>query len=259
MTSEINNILYILAPIGLEEMDNVKLMDRIDTKFIFSASQVLDLLELMKERYRVLEVNGQRISSYETTYLDTDDYLFFNQHITGRNERSKVRFRKYSSTGITFLEIKRKTKKQRTIKWRIENNLDENCCDMQAKKFIDKYFTFSSELLKPVITNSFIRITLVGIHRPERITIDMDLSFTGNNGKSYSMPYVAIAELKSEGLAIKSPFSALIKRLSVHPSGFSKYCIGNSIIYDVPRKNILKPTLLLINKIENECNRSISA
>jgi len=259
MISEIKYILDSFAPVNLEEMDNVRLMDRIDTKYVLPVHQLPDLLELMTDSYRVLEINGHRISSYDTTYLDTSDYLFFNQHVTGRIERSKVRFRTYNSTGITFLEIKRKTRNDRTVKWRIKNNLEKYGCDTHAKDFIDKHFSFSPELLKPVITNSFIRITLVGIMMPDRITIDMDLSFTGYNGKSYSMPYIAIAELKSEGLAIRSPFSNLIKKLSVHPSGFSKYCIGNAIIYDIPRKNILKPTLLLINKLEYEYNRSISA
>ena len=130
---------------------------------------------------------------------------------------------------------------------------------MQAIKFINKHIPGISKALKPVIKNSFKRITLVGIEIPERITLDLDLSFSGIDGQSSGMPFIAIAELKSEGLAIRSPFSALVRRLSVYPAGFSKYCIGNAIIYDIPRKNILKPTLLLINKIENECNRSVSA
>ena len=110
MISEITNILNSFAAVSLEGMDNVRLMDRIDTKFVLPAQQILDLLELMTEKYRVLEINGHRISSYDTTYLDTPDYMFFNQHVTGRIERSKIRFRNYNSTGITFLEIKRKTK-----------------------------------------------------------------------------------------------------------------------------------------------------
>jgi hypothetical protein len=259
MIPEINNILNSFAPVGLEEMDNVRLMDRIDTKYVLPAPLVLDLLEFMTEGYRVLEINGHRISSYDTTYLDTLDFLFFNQHVTGRIERSKVRFRKYNSTGVTFLEIKQKTKKRRTVKWRIENNLTENSCDMQAIKFINKHVPFSSEILKPVITNNFKRITLVGTEATERITLDMDLSFSGTDGQSSDLANIAIAELKSDGLAIRSPFSAIIRRLPVYPSEFSKYCVGNALIYDIPRKNILKPTLLLINKIENECNRSISA
>jgi hypothetical protein len=259
MISEIKYILNSFAPVSLEKMDNVRLMDRIDTKYILTASKVSDLLELMKEGYRVLEINGHSISSYNTTYLDTPDYLFFNQHVTGRIERSKVRFRTYNSTGITFLEIKRKTKKERTVKWRIENNLDDDNCNEKAIKFIGKHIPCNSELLIPVIKNDFKRITLVGIEVPERITIDLDLSFSGNDGQICELPFIAVAELKSEGLAIRSPFTGIVKRLSIYPSGFSKYCVGSAIIYDIPRRNILKPTLLYINKIENEYNRSISA
>jgi hypothetical protein len=179
--------------------------------------------------------------------------------VTGRNERSKVRFRKYHSTGITFLEIKRRTKKHRTVKSRIEDSLNGNGLDIRAIDFINRHIHLESTILRPVITNTFRRMTFVGKTAPERITLDMDLSFTGPEGQRAEMPWIAIAELKREGVAVRSPFWSILKDLSVHPSGFSKYCVGNSLIYDLPRQNILKPMLLLINKIENECNRPISA
>jgi VTC domain len=259
MNSETENILGSFVPVGLEEMDNVRLMDRIDTKYVFSANKVPDLLRLMTEDYRILEINGHRIFDYETIYLDTPDYLFYNQHITGRIDRNKVRYRKYNSTGITYLEIKKKTKKNRTIKWRIKNILSERICDEEAREFLEKHLPFNADTLNPVISNKFKRITLVGTSIRERITLDLDLSFSGTNGHKADIPNIAIAELKSEDAATKSPFSAIAKSLSIYSSGFSKYCIGTAILYDLLRKNAIKPVLLLINKIENESIRSLSA
>ncbi len=259
MTPEITNILGSFEPVSLEEMDNVRLMDRIDTKYVFPAYKVTELLKVMADKYRILEINGHRVFDYETTYLDTPDYLFYNQHVTGRPERSKVRYRKYNSTGITYLEVKRKTRKERTVKWRIRYILSEENCISSAREFLGKHLSFDSDLLKPVISNSFKRITLVGIKIPERITLDLDLSFSGTNGHKTDMHNIAIAELKSDGAAVRSPFSALVKSLSIYSSGFSKYCTGTAILYDVPRKNSIKPTLLLINKIENEFTGSLSA
>ncbi|MDP4222279.1 MAG: polyphosphate polymerase domain-containing protein [Bacteroidota bacterium] len=259
MTPETENILGSFVPIGLEEMDNVRLMDRIDTKYLFSANKVPDLLRLMTEDYRILEINGHRIFDYETIYLDTPDYLFYNQHMTGRIDRNKVRYRKYNSTGITYLEVKKKTKKNRTIKWRIKNILSDRICDEEAREFLEKHLPFTADILKPVISNKFRRITLVGANIRERITLDIDLSFSDTSGHKAVIPNVAIAELKSGDAAIKSPFSAIAKSLSIYPSGFSKYCTGTAILYDLPRKNSIKPTLLLINKIENESTRSLSA
>jgi len=259
MISEVKNILDSFNSIRLEEMDNVKLMDRFDTKYLMPANRVPDLLNLMRSRYRVLEISNSRILSYTTIYLDTPDFVFFNQHVTRRTGRIKVRYRSYNSTGVTFLEIKKKTKKNRTIKWRIENSFSGKCCNEPAIEFINKHIPFNSELLKPVLTNSFKRITLVGFDNPERVTIDLDLSYSGNGGKTTGLPLVAIVELKSEGFATRSQFSRLIKQLSAYPTSFSKYCVGNALLYDLPLKNILKPKLLLLNRIENEYNGSLSA
>ena len=179
--------------------------------------------------------------------------------LPGGPDELRIRFRSYHSTGITFLEIKKKTKKNRTVKWRIENSLSGNCCNESAFEFINKHVHVNNEELNPVLTNSFKRITLVGFNIPERVTIDMDLFYTRPGGKTAGLPLVAIVELKSEGFAARSHFSRMIKQLSFYPTAFSKYCIGNALLYDLPMKNILKPKLLLLNRIENEYNGSLSA
>jgi len=259
MISEVKNILDSFNSIRIEEMDNVRLMDRFDTKYLLPANRVPDLLRMMQSRYRVLEINKSRISSYTTTYLDTPDFAFFRHHVTGRTGRIKIRFRSYHSTGITFLEVKKKTKKNRTVKWRIENTFSGNCCSESALEFITRHVKVNTSVLNPVLTSNFKRITLVGFNTPERVTIDMDLSYTGPVGEITGLPLIAIVELKSEGLAARSHFPGMIKQISVYPTTFSKYCIGNALMYDLPLKNILKPKLLLLNRIENEYNRSLSA
>lgn len=257
--SEIAKILDSFNSVRLGDMDNVKLMDRIDTKYLLPANRVPDLLRIMQERYRVLEISNSRISSYETLYLDTPDYFFFNQHVTGRTGRVKVRYRNYKSTGITFLEIKKKSKKNRTVKWRMENSLSGSSFNEKAIEFINSHIKLRSEELKPVLSNSFKRMTFVGFNTPERITVDLDLSFSSVEGNSIGLPLISIVELKSEGLASRSPFSRIIKQFSSYPTGFSKYCIGCAMLYDLPLKNSLKPNILLINRIENEYNGYLSA
>jgi hypothetical protein len=256
--TEIKKPLDTFHPIGLNEMDNVRLMDRVDTKYVMSVLKLNDLLTRLDGGYLVLEIDGNRFFSYRTTYLDTSDYLFFNQHVTGKFERSKVRFRKYENTGVTYLEVKKRTNKNRTVKWRIENDLDsENKCDKKASDFIEEYIPERSLVLKPVLINRFNRVTLVGAENNERITIDYNLSFSDTNGNQISFPFITIIELKRQGLSNSSPLANILKDYSIRPTSFSKYCIGTGIFYDVPRKNILKQKMLLINKIENEYNKSL--
>jgi hypothetical protein len=258
--NKINEVLDSLLPIGLGEMDAVRLMNRIDTKYVLPVNRIPNILTMMDGGYRVMEINSHRFFTYTTTYLDTVDFLFFNQHVTGKPERNKVRYRKYETTGITFLEVKQRMKNNRTIKWRIENNLkSDNKCDDKAYEFLTEYIPQKPLLLKPVLTNTFKRVTLVGSAMNERVTIDYDLSFSDGEGKQTSYPFIAIIELKKEGLNARSPFVDILKESSLHPTGFSKYCIGAAMLYDIPRKNNLKPTFLLINKIQNEFNRSANA
>ena len=102
------------APIGLQEMDGVRLLDRIDTKYVFGDALLPALLELMQKDYRVLEVNGQRGTLYRTLYYDTADYRHFNDHQGDLHLRSKVRYREYVGSDLYFLEVKRKTGRGRT-------------------------------------------------------------------------------------------------------------------------------------------------
>jgi hypothetical protein len=256
MTSEIKSIIDSFPCVGLEDIDVVRLMDRIDTKFVFSLDKVKDLVAYMKKDYRVLEVNGIRIPDYTTTYLDTPEYLFYNQHVTGRTGRLKVRFRKYNSNGKTYLEIKKKLRKNRTIKWRIENEPVNGSYNKTADRFIRSRIPYDTESLRPVLNNFFSRITFVNLDLHERITLDLGLSYSSNETVSVSIPSVAIAELKSEVFASRSLFAAVLRQFGIYPTGFSKYCIGNALANELPRKNILKPKILLIKRIENEYNES---
>jgi hypothetical protein len=252
--SDLHILLNAFEPIGLNEMDSVKLMNRVETKYLFSVNKLPELLSKLDMNYRVLETDQLRTFPYHTTYLDTSDYLFFRHQMTGKLSRYKVRFRRYVSSGISYLEIKKKTNKNRTIKWRIRNYSESNHPDSDATKFIIKHLPFKELELAPVLINRFTRITLVGKTLNERLTLDYNLEFASPGGNEKGLPFLAIAELKRDGFSSHSPFVAIMKQFGIHPNGFSKYCIGNSIVRQMPRTNILKSKILLINKIENEFN-----
>jgi hypothetical protein len=251
--------LSAFNPIGLDGIGSVRFMNRFDTKYVFCVSKLTDLINLLGGKYKVLEIADLRVFPYLTTYLDTPDYLFYNQHVTGKLERHKIRYRKYESTGTSFLEIKLKTNKRRTIKWRIVNQLSTGTFDDRANIFLRKHFLFETEVVKPVLINRFTRATLIGLESKERITLDYNILFSSpDNDEHIEMPYLAIAELKKEGYSRNSAFSNLIKQLNIYPAGFSKYCMGSIFLNDSLKQNMLKPKLLFLNKIENEYISSCS-
>src|SRR5574344_572431 len=80
-----------MRPSNLSEMNAIKLMNRIDTKFIANKDSLLTILTLAKAGYRVQEINDERITSYDTIYFDTEDVAMYLRHHDRHLQRQKIR------------------------------------------------------------------------------------------------------------------------------------------------------------------------
>src|SRR5690606_28168066 len=96
--------------IHLNEMDQVKLMDRVDTKYAFPLSKMSELLPQLVSEYRIFEINGVRLPTYKSLYYDDEKFTFYADHHKGKPNRYKVRIRNYVESGLFFLEVKHKNK-----------------------------------------------------------------------------------------------------------------------------------------------------
>ena len=108
--NEISELLKPFEAISLKEMDRVKLMNRMDTKFAFTTADLSRILPLLIAHYRVLTIEGTNTPHYESLYFDDEKFSFFKDHHNGKGDRFKVRIRKYVESNIFFLEIKHKIK-----------------------------------------------------------------------------------------------------------------------------------------------------
>ena len=117
--SSLQNLLKEHQTLSLADLEKVKLLDRQDTKYVFNQVQLPLVLDKIKPFYRILEISNDLVFTYDTTYFDTDNFLFYYQHHNENRNRFKVRFRKYSSNSNTFFEIKIKNNKNRTVKKRL--------------------------------------------------------------------------------------------------------------------------------------------
>lgn len=217
-------LLERFEPISLEEMDGVKLLDRIDTKYVFGDALLPALYEAMVPEYRVLSVNGRRSTQYRTLYYDTPTIRHFKDHHQGLVLRSKVRYREYVGSGLRYLEVKQKTGKGRTNKVRMR--VDEIPMEMPPEHL--RFVREASKVKEPhlaQIWNSFRRTTFVHKQRPERLTVDTGLTFE-RNGHTANLGNACVVELKQEHDAEGSPFDELMKKLGQRPTGMSKYCVG---------------------------------
>jgi len=250
--TSMNDILEVLIrfePITLEEMDNVKLLDRLDTKFSFKREKLPLFLEQMKDDYRILEINGLRIGRYETKYFDTLDFRLYLHHHNGKLNRYKIRFRKYVDSGITFFEIKVKNSKGRMNKKRIQVAEIDDKIQGDAEVLLMNKIRLPSDLFLPSLNVFFSRMTFVNRNSKERLTIDTGLRYS-NLSKNISFPNLIIAETKQEK-AEPSSFISLMRKNHIRVSSVSKYCLGIASLVEGIKKNNFKSKLLQINKTDH--------
>lgn len=249
--NEIKELLDPFEPITLQEMDRVKLMNRMDTKFAFRFSDLNTLLPLLTLNYRVLTIAGTNTPHYESLYFDDERFSFFRDHHNGKGDRFKVRIRKYVESNLFFLEIKHKIK-GRTDKKRIVTDQFNEVLPESDLAFVQNELQANKNLV-PTMWNSFQRITLVSKTENERLTLDFNILFE-KDGVKKSFKQLVIAELKQEDLNRNSVFYQLMKEQRIRPYRLSKYCLGSVEIYgeDKLKFNRFKKKLLYLKKINHD-------
>jgi hypothetical protein len=233
----------------LAEMNSVSLMKRVDTKFILKEPQLLEVLSKLYDDYKILEIDQERLMKYSTLYFDSENKKCFKDHHNGKLNRYKIRMRKYLVSDICFLEIKKKNNLGITNKIRRQIKDFETNLTSESKDFITKS-NINNLLLEPSLYNNFSRMTLVNKNESERITIDVDLSFSfGTDEKKFDR--LVVVEIKQEGKRLNTTINRALKSMSILPTNFSKYCIGISNIIDDIKSNRFKEINLKINKLNN--------
>lgn len=234
-------------PIQLEEMGQVKLMNRTDTKYWFHFERLQEILEEIKNDYYVLKINGESELNYATTYYDTENNNMFSEHHNGKLNRYKVRRRSYVSSGISFLEVKFKSNKGRTIKKRIPTEFGTTLFTNQENDFLNRHIPFDPNQLTPSLINNFSRLTLVNKNFKERCTIDLNLKFEIEH-KRIALKNLVIVEIKSDGKSSNSPLALALREQRIKTSGFSKYCVGRTVTDAALKRNAFKGKIRSIEK-----------
>lgn len=246
--SNLPQIVADFLPISLDEMDDVKLMSRTDTKFAFKANKMPLLLQKLLPFYRVLAIDGELIHDYKSLYYDTDNRKFYLDHHNGRVNRNKIRFREYVGSKLTFLEIKRKNNKGKTIKKRMRVDAISNELSEKQQNYIEKIIGRPMEVNAKQWIN-FSRITFVHKTQKERLTIDVNLTFENSNEKG-DMKHIVIAEVKQERMSRSSDFMRIAKEMHILPIRISKYCLTTLALNPELKKNRFKEKVLFINKLK---------
>lgn len=255
-SEEINGIIYDFDIADLKELEQMKLLDRYDTKYIFPINDITFLLNQLKNDYKILNINERRCFRYFNQYYDTTDYALHRMHINGKKTRFKVRKRNYDNSNQNFFELKLRNNKRKTEKHRLPILKANGDLNEDERNFLQQYNISLLDLF-PSIKVYYNRITLTNKNLPEKITIDFDIEFI-SDFLSKKLDGLVIAETKNIKSINKTFFKNLMNEYKIVEFPISKYCAG--AIYTIPgiKYNRYKPKILLINKICKEANGSNS-
>lgn len=181
-------------------------LKRIDRKFLLTKDQFAEILEDLKEDFQVLEIAGKKIFSYDNVYMDTDNYLFYNQHQDKFKTRTKIRTRLYKDSDMAFFEFKQKINGI-TQKFRYQFPSEEHGVMTKGKKRFFEWVwqsmyqgTPQAPHIFPSIKTAYKRITLVEKTGGERLTIDFSvktLDLRDEDAKDIKLKNLVIIESKS--------------------------------------------------------------
>ena len=241
-----------MATITLEEMRGVKLMNRIDTKYVLSEEDVMTMLERAAERgYRVQVIGAVRAARYDTLYYDTVARDMYLCHHNQMLSRQKIRARHYEDGNQTFLEVKNKSNRGRTTKRRITIPRDVFATihtSFEACDFLGKESRYDISTLSAALSTRFVRITIVNPRLTERVTIDLSLRYEDvRSGCSTEVEGMAIVEVKQDGNTA-SEIKSILRDMRVMPFRVSKYCLGTALTVEGIKRNRLQQKLRDIEK-----------
>jgi hypothetical protein len=248
MSLEIKKLISDIKPISLYDLGNVEFDSRIDTKYIIHYNQLNQFLSKVKSELHILEIDENRIFTYENMYYDATDYIFYKKHHSGFLNRSKVRTRKYSDSGPYFFEIKSKNNKGKTVKDRVPLKDFNAYQNSETLKLLTNKLGYTFDELTKETYVGYQRITLTNSELTEKYTIDFGME-TSNSTTSFLFNNLIVVEVKQIKYSGRSPFIRAMKEMKIGPTKFSKYCTSVVLLDQSVKHNRFKPILKNIDKI----------
>jgi len=233
---------------GAALIDTRKLLRRTDSKFLMSEGDIDSLLTQLRPAYAVLLANGAPLASYRTLYFDTLDYRCFHDHRRGRRPRFKARIRHYDDRVLSYLEVKTKGSSNVTSKARMPRVFRDDSLSREDREFLSKHSPVSGDELHPTLWTNFSRLTLLSLHGPERVTIDLNLNFVSGE-QAVAMAGVAIVEVKQASYCVRTPVMRELKHRHIRPASASKYCAALHATHNPRPNNRLLPSFRAMERL----------
>lgn len=257
MEATYNSKLKTFWTLNLTELNaTASYLKRIDTKYLLTWKELSNILDDLKNDFQILEIKWTKIFSYDNVYMDTPEYLFYNQHQDKKKTRTKVRTRYYTDSNLAFFEYKQK-ENWITSKYRYEFPAEEHGFMTKWKnRFFEwvwqsLYLGDKAPKITPSIKTTYKRITLVCKDWSERLTIDFDiktLNLRDKNSSEVDLKNLVIVECKT--LNKDSTSSKIMKKNNFKKSNScSKYSLWVVYSWLTEKFDTFKDTMKKIKEI----------
>ena len=224
------------------------LLQRVDTKFAFHTAELHSLLASLTDRYALVRVGDAPLDRYETTYFDTPDFTLFHDHLRDRRPRYKVRIRHYLGRELSFLEVKRKSNADSTLKWRRQLAFGESGLSEDSAQFVNEHCPVGAGLLRPMACTNFDRVMLIGLDTPERVTLDFHVDLIAGS-REERLQSIVIAEVKQDRQRWRTPVMLSLRAHHVRPLSISKYCTAVALLVDEAGTNRYRARLRELSRV----------
>lgn len=266
MKTRFENKLKGFSPITLTELNSTaSFLKRIEKKYLLKEEQFSEMIEDLEKDFQILEIAGTKVFTYDNVYMDTKDYLFYNQHQNKQKSRTKIRTRYYVDSNLAFFEYKQKNKWV-TSKYRYQFPPEEHGFMTKGKKrFFDwvwqsMYDQEKVPKIMPSIKTNYKRITMVSKTGEERLTIDFNVKATDLRKK-----WAKVVDLKNliiiESKSLKKDCKAfdIMKKYNISKaSSCSKYSLW--VVYSgiAEKYDTFASTMEKIKKIRLETIKNVN-
>ena len=222
-------------PVSLDELDErAALLRRVDNKYAVERERFEELLERLRSDHQVLEIDGQRVFGYRSTYFDTPDLRCFTDHVEDRQPRFKARTRLYVDSDSCVFEVKLKRGDGETDKRQTKHPVAEATrLTDSARRCLEDALSDAGldppDRMSATLETRFHRITLAAREGSQRVTCDIGVLVSRPDGDAARLrDGVILVETKSE--QGESPADRVLAELGLEPISLSKYRVGMSLV-----------------------------
>ena len=213
------------------------MQQRAESKFVVAEATAAAIVLELRKHFAVLPAGAALVADYRSLYFDTEDLALFHAHRCGRRIRHKVRVRHYPNRALSVLEVKSRQAAHYTVKSRRSRDYGSNGFDAGDLAFVREQCG-PTGVLVPQAWVAYRRVTLLGLHSPERVTLDMHLDMWRATGHGQFRSAVVI-EVKQPRLDHHSVAMQLLRAAGCHPGWMSKYCTAIAVTSPDVRTNYL--------------------